>query len=141
MKILIILILSCVSLYGSDITTTTNIVGDITTKISERTGKDGKPDLHIEMVYRGKIKVLRIVSRLNKQGTLAVVSRSYLVDGKLEMVESDDDGDGTLESITVFNPDTDNFEMFTRQPDGSVKPVSTQNWIQSRERRLWPMSP
>jgi hypothetical protein len=42
------------------------------------------------------------------------------------MVESDDDGDGTLESIAVFNPDTDNFEMFTRQPDGSVKPVSTQ---------------
>ena len=42
------------------------------------------------------------------------------------MAESDEDGDGSLESITVFRPDTDDFEMFTRQADGTVRPVSTQ---------------
>ena len=126
MKTLAVLILFCTSLYGADIVTTTNVVGDITTKISERSAKDGKPDLRIETVYRGKTRVLRIVSRLNKQGTLAVVSRSYLVDGKLHMVESDDDGDGFLESIAVFDPVTDDFEMFTRQADGTVKPLSTE---------------
>jgi len=125
MKTLAILILFCTSLYGADITTT-NVVGDITTRISERTGNDGKPDLRIETVYRGKTKVLQILSRRNKQGALAIVSRSYLVDGKLHMVESDENGDGFFESVAVFDPVTDNFEMFTRQADGSVKPVSTE---------------
>ena len=126
MKILIILILSCVSLYSADVTTTTNVVGDITTKISERPDKNGKPELRIETVNRGKTKVMVITSRRNQQGVMAVTARSYLADGKLVMVESDEDGDGTLESVMVLAPDTDNFEMFTRQPDGSVKPVSTE---------------
>ncbi len=126
MRILVILMLLCSSLYGADVVTTTNFAGDITTKISERSGKDGKPDLRIETVYRGKTKVMMILSRRNQQGTMVITSRSYLTDGKLVMVESDEDHDGTLESIAVFEPDTDNFEMFTRQPDGTVKPVSTQ---------------
>jgi hypothetical protein len=125
MKTFAILILFCTSLYGADITTT-NIVGDITTKISERTDKDGRPDLRIETVYRGKTRVLRILSRLNKQGTLTVVSRGYLVDGKLHMVESDEDGDGFFESVFVFDPVSNDFEMFIRQSDGSVKPMSTE---------------
>ena len=126
MRILAILMLLCTSLYGADVVTTTNVAGDITTKISERSGKDGKPDLRIETVYRGKTKVMMILSRRNQQGTMVITSRSYLTDGKLVMVESDEDHDGTLESIAVFDPVTDDFEMFTRQPDGSVKPVSTQ---------------
>jgi hypothetical protein len=125
MRTLAILILFCASLYGAD-STTTNIVGDITTKVSGRTAKDGKPEVRIETVYRGKTKVLLILSRRNRQGVLAVVSRSYLVNGKLSMVESDEDGDGFFESVAVFDPVTDDFEMFTRQPDGTVKPVSTQ---------------
>ena len=125
MKTLAILILFSTSLYGADIATT-NVVGDITTKISERSGQDGKADLRVETIYRGKSKVLQILSRRNKQGALTVVSRSYLVDGKLHMVESDDDGDSFFESVAVFDPVTDNFEMFTRQADGSVKPVSTE---------------
>src|SRR5271170_2315534 len=104
MKILIILILSCASLYGADVTTTTNIVGDITTKISERSDKDGKPGLRIETVYRGKTKVMMITSRRNQQGVMVVTARSYLADGKLVMVESDEDGNGTLESMAVFEP-------------------------------------
>jgi hypothetical protein len=67
-----------------------------------------------------------IMSRRNKQGGMAVYDRNYLVDGKMVMGETDKDGDGFFESVTVFNPVTDNFEMFTRQPDGSVKPISTQ---------------
>ena len=126
MKIAIILILICASSYGADITTTTNIVGDITTKIFERVGKDGKPDLRIETVYRGKTKVMIIASRRKQEGAMAITMREYLVDGKLVMVESDESGDGKLESVYVFEPNTDNFEIFARQPDGSVKPVSTQ---------------
>jgi hypothetical protein len=42
------------------------------------------------------------------------------------MIESDENGDGFFESVAVFDPVTDDFEMFTRQADGSVKPVSTE---------------
>jgi hypothetical protein len=126
MKTLAILILFCPSLYGADITTT-NIVGDITTKVSNISGKDGEPEVRGETVYRGKTRVLQIISRRNKQGTMAVVSRAYCVGGKGEVVESDEDGDGFFESVAVFDPVTDDFELFTRQADGSVKPVSTES--------------
>jgi hypothetical protein len=125
MKTFAILFLLCTSVYGAD-TTTTNIVGDITTKVSEHTAKDGKPEFRIETVYRGKTKILQILSRPNKQGTLAVVSRSYFVDGDLVMIESDENGDGVFEHISLHHPGTADFEMFRLQPDGSVKPVSTQ---------------
>jgi hypothetical protein len=99
----------------------------ITNKVTEvDLDEDGKMDVRIETLYRGKTKVMMIMSRRNQEGVMAVTARSYLADGKLVMVESDEDGDGTLESVTVFEPDTDRFEMFTRQPDGAVKPVSTQ---------------
>lgn len=126
MKTLAILFLLCASVHGA-ITNSTNVVGDITTKVLERTAEEGKPDLHIETVYRGKTKVMMIMSRRNQNGVLAVTSRCYLAGGKLVMVESDEDGDGVFESLTVFNPDTEDFEKFIRQPDGSVKPMSTQS--------------
>ncbi len=126
MRTLAILFLFCASVYGADTTTTTNIVGDITTTVSERSGKDGKPAMRIETVYRGKTEILQTLSRPSKQGTLAIVSRSYLIGGNLVMVESDENRDGVFESVAIFDPSTDDFEVFTRQPDGSVKPVGTQ---------------
>ena len=124
MKALVILILLCVSSYGADIITT-NTTADITTKIFDRRDGDGKPSLRIETVYRDKTKVLVITSHRNKQGVMTV-TRGYMVGGKMVMAESDENGDGAFESVTVFDPATDDFEMFTRQPDGSVKPISTQ---------------
>jgi len=108
----------------------------ITSKVFERdSDKDGKPDLRVETVYRDGTKVMLIWSKPDAQGVLKVTSRSYLADGKLVMGESDEDGDGTLETITVFTPDTDEFEMFTRQSDGTVKPVSTRK-LDSTKRQV-----
>src|SRR6185369_1138956 len=65
----------------------------ITNKVTDiDRDKDGKIDVRIETVYRGKIKVMMIMSRRNQQDTMVVTSRSYLADGKLVMVESDEDG-------------------------------------------------
>ena len=120
MKTLIaFLLLLAVTAYADDSPGITNKVTEIDRD------KDGKIDVRIETVYRGKTKVMMIMSRRNQQGVMAV-TRSYLADGKLVMAESDEDGDGSFESITVFRPDADSFEMFTRQSDGTVKPVSTQ---------------
>jgi hypothetical protein len=123
MKTLAILILLCASSYGADIITT-NTTADITTIIYEHRDGDGKP-WHIERVFRGKTKIMMIVSHPDKQGVMTA-TRSYIVGGKVVMVESDENGDGVFESVTVFDPTTNDFEMFIRQPDGSVKPISTQ---------------
>jgi hypothetical protein len=57
---------------------------------------------------------------------MVVTSRSYLVGGDLVMTEADEKHDGTLQTIAVYHPGTNDMEIFTRQLDGSVKPVSTR---------------
>ena len=119
MKTLAVLILFCVSLVYAEDT-------NITSKVFEKKEQNGEIILRMETTYRGKEKVLMIMSRRNKQGRLAVTSRSYLVCGNLVMTESDEDRDGTFETIAAYSPGTDEIEVFIRQPDGTVKPVSTK---------------
>ena len=126
MKTFAILFLFCFSTYGAVTSSTTNVVGDITTKVFERTAKDGKPEMRIETVYRGKTRILKILSRRTKEGTLAIESRGYFVDGKVVMSECENDGNGGFKSFLLYHPGTDSIEIFQRQPDGSVNPVSTQ---------------
>jgi hypothetical protein len=80
----------------------------------------------VETVYRGKDKIMMITSRPNKGGMMVVTSRSYLVGGDLVAIESEENHGGILDTIAVYHPGTNDMEVFTRQPDGSVKPVSTQ---------------
>lgn len=100
---------------------------DITRKVSEADrDKDGQIDLRIETVYRGKSKVMQTISRRNQQGVMAVSTRAYVAHGVLVMAESDDDGDGVLETVGIFDANRKLTEMFRRRPDGGVEPVSTQ---------------
>ena len=124
MRTIALLFLLCASAYGDTITT--NVVDDITTKVSEfKSSKDGKTE-RIERVFRGKTEILQTWSRCNKQGVMVPTARSYLIGGDLVMIESDDDGDGVFKNISLYRPGTDDLEMFRREADGSVKPVSTQ---------------
>ena len=138
MRIFIILILFSASVYGADTVTTnievditttntvtTNIDGDITTTISELWATDGKPWNRTETVYRGKTKVLEILSHRDKQGILVVFCRHYFVNGVPQMEEDDFNGDGFF-TISLLNTNHYDFEMFVRQPDGSVKPMPTK---------------
>ena len=125
MKTLLFLILFCNASYAADITTT-NVAGDITTVVSERQDENGKPRWHLETLYRGREKILQVESHLNKEGRMALAWRSYFVGGNLVMSEGDDDGDGSLEHIAIHQPGTRDFELFVRQPDGSVRPESTK---------------
>ena len=99
---------------------------NITSKVSEKRDKDGKVILRIETVYRGKTKVLVTMSHTNKQGVLKADARSYFAGKDSVMIEADEDKDGFFESIMVSHPKTKEIELFTRQPDGSVKPVDTK---------------
>ena len=74
----------------------------------------------------GNEKVMMQTFRPNAQGVLAITSRSYLVGGDLVMTESDEHKSGRLDTIAVYRSGSDDMEVFARQSDGSVKPVSME---------------
>jgi hypothetical protein len=99
---------------------------DITTKVTEvDSDKDGRPNVRAERVFRGKDEVLQTLRTRRKTG-VTTTARSYSVAGDLLMIESDGDGDGFFEKIVIFHPMKKDIEVFTRHPDGSVSPVSTE---------------
>ena len=87
---------------------------------------DGKPDFHVETTYRGAQKIMIVWSDPNAQGVMKVTSRSYFAGGDMVTTESDEDRDGVFETLAVYRPDTGDMEVFTRQRNGSVTPVSAQ---------------
>jgi hypothetical protein len=103
----------------------TNASPDVTTKVEEHKDIDGNPDLRVETTYRGAKRILRVVSRPNKERKMAVWSRTYSVNGKSIATDSDDDGDGMFESLMLHSPDSDDLEIFRRKGDGTVMPTST----------------
>jgi len=115
----IILLFAAIGCYAGD-------TSDITNKVFEMKGDDGKVSFRIETTYRGKAKVMMEMFRPNAQGMPVISSRSYFAGGDMVMSECDDHKSGKLDTIIVYHPGTDDIEMFTRQADGSVKPVSTQ---------------
>ena len=67
-----------------------------------------------------------IWSKPDAKGVLRVSSRSYFAGGDMVTTESDEDRDGVFETIAVYRAGTKDMEVFTRQQDGSVTPVSGQ---------------
>lgn len=129
MKILAALILSCASLYGADNINTN--APDITTKVLEREREGGKTRLRLKTISRNNEPILRIL-RTTRAG-VTKVSRSYEVGEGLVMVETDEDGDGLFEAFSLFRPGKKDMEMFIRQLDGTVKPVSTQTLLATKK--------
>lgn len=100
---------------------------DITTKVFEPDrNKDGKPDLRVETVFRGKELVMVEWSKPNAEGGWSVTSRAFHAGGDMVAVEADEDGDGFLETLAVFRPGTEVMEVFVRQSDGKVQPVGAE---------------
>jgi hypothetical protein len=120
MKNLFAAILFCASVAYADDT-------NITRKVFEKKDKDGKVVSSYETIYRGKARVMLVIRRPNKDGVMIVTARSYLAGGELVLTESDEDHDGTLETLACYSPAKNEMEVFIRQPDGSVKPVSAKN--------------
>lgn len=103
----------------------TSITNGITTKVFERDrDQDGRMDYRMETFFRDGRKVLLVTSKLNADGKMAIVSRSYLVDGNMVLIEADENGDGVFETILATNPETNDYEVFTREIDGTAQPAS-----------------
>ena len=115
----IILLFVAIGCYAGDIS-------EVTSKVFEKKGKDGKVSFRMETTYRGKTKMMVEIFRPNAKGVLVISERSYLAGGDLVMTEADEYKSGKFDTIVVYHPGTDDIEVFTRLADGAVKPVSTQ---------------
>ncbi len=99
----------------------------ITAKVFERDrNQDGRIDFRMETFFRDGRKVLKVTSKLNANGKMAVDSRSYLVDGNMVLTEADENGDGVFETILAMNPETKDFDVFTREADGTAQPAGAR---------------
>jgi hypothetical protein len=113
----IILLFVAIGCYAGD-------TSDITQNVLDRTNLFGTRE-HFVTTYRGTKKVMTEIFSPGANGKLVITSRSYLVGGDLVILESAEHTPGKLDSIFIYNPRTDAMEAFTRQADGSVKPVNT----------------
>lgn len=51
------------------------------------------------------------------------------------MAESDEDNDGFFESFMVFDPETEDFEWFTRTTNNVVRPVTSEKLQDARSKK------
>lgn len=75
----------------------------------------------LERTYRGDKLVLTHFSN----GVNRTQARTYYFAGREAFAESDEDGNGFFETLTVFGDNISEFDVFIRKPDGSVAPVDT----------------
>jgi hypothetical protein len=86
-----------------------------------RTERSSGTKGYLERTYRGDELVLTHFSN----GVNRTQARTFYCAGRETAAESDEDGDGFFETLTVFGKTMSEFEMFTRKSDGSLVPVST----------------
>lgn len=110
---------------------------EVTRKSLERDqNKDGKPDVRIESVFRGKERVLVIWSKSDKSGVWTVTARAFYAGGAMVAGESDENGDGFFETLTTYRDGTEDMEVFARQRDGSVQPVSSEKLAAFKKKNI-----
>ncbi|MEY2428253.1 MAG: hypothetical protein QOJ40_1138 [Verrucomicrobiota bacterium] len=85
--------------------------------------QDGQVDSYIDSVYRGKERILLTDIRLKKNKYRIRMIRAYFANGK-DVVDEIDYEDGT-QVIRLYKDDSLS-EMFRRQVDGTVEPVSSE---------------
>lgn len=95
---------------------------EISTKIVETARDSGRIRLRILTTFRGKQRSIVEIQKITLAATN--VTRSFYAGSHLAMIESDDDADGVFESFCLFREGSRDFEMFNRNPNGTVSPVS-----------------
>lgn len=96
---------------------------------TERHVLPGRP-VSIERTYRGEQCVVAEMSENGRR------TRGFTLNGKTLMVETDTDGDGFLEEFMIFDPETGDFECFTRTTNNLVQPVSSARLQELRQKKL-----
>jgi hypothetical protein len=110
----------------------TVVLGLFATELPQvRTKKESFPQKHltIQKTYRGNQRIMVEMDNNGKK------TRGFSVNGKIVAIEADEDGDGFWESLMVFDPDTGEFEVFAREKDGAVSPVSSERLEELRAKK------
>lgn len=92
----------------------------------EKRDQDGKINAYVDTVFRGNVRVLMTVRTLTKNKYGIKMTRAYFCEGK-DVVDEIHFDDGTQE--IRLNKDDILYEMFRRQSDGSVEPVSSEELV------------
>lgn len=85
--------------------------------------------LSVERTYRGN---QCIVLEMTEGDTR---TRAFRINGKTVMAESDEDGDGFFENFMVFDPETEDFEWFTRTTNNIVHPVASEKLQEAKSKK------
>lgn len=79
--------------------------------------------------YRGKRCILLEMTDKGKK------SRSYSVNANVVFSETDEDNDGFFESFMVFDPESQDFEWFSRTTNNTVSPVPSAKLLELKARK------
>jgi len=85
--------------------------------------------LSVERTYRGKQCIVLEMTEGGKR------TRAFRINGKTVMAESDEDNDGFFESFMVFDPETEDFEWFTRTTNNVVRPVPSEKLQDAKSKK------
>lgn len=77
-------------------------------------------NLKIRSTYRGKQRILYELEDERGKG------RSYILNGRIVATEVDEDKDDFYEGFAIWSNDGEEFEMFLRSTNGTVRPVPTE---------------
>jgi hypothetical protein len=125
MKLLITL-LSCFVLLGCNHSISPDEVnGALRTESTEFT-KPSVGKVTIATTYRGDERILMVMTYSN------ITTRTFCLHGEPVYVESDENGDGFFESLMIAGETMDDFEQFTRKPDGTVEPISKEAFLEMK---------
>jgi hypothetical protein len=133
MKTMTFLLMLCASSWGGEVMTT-NVVGELTSVVTDYKTKDGWSCGQSEAIYRGKSKLLEEIRGWSRLGNPVLSQRIYFAGGGLVMREWEIGTNGVPGMTCVYHQGGTNLEMFQRQPDGSVKPVSGELFERSRKK-------
>jgi hypothetical protein len=92
----------------------------------EKRDQDGKINAYVDTVFRGNVRVLMTVRTLTKNKYGIKMTRAYFAGGK-DVVDEIHYDDGT-QRISLYKEDI-LCEMFRRQGDGSLEPVSSEELV------------
>ena len=98
---------------------------EITTK------KESYPEKHLttQRTYRGGRCILFEMTENGKR------TRVFTINGKAVAAESDEDNDGFFESLMIIDPETGDFEWFTRATNNIVRPVASEKLQEAKAKK------
>lgn len=97
-------------------------------KISVKESSIPEKDFSMKKTYRGEQRILAEMTNRGKK------ARLYILNG-FTAGESDEDGDGFFETVSIMDDSTGEFEQFIKEKDGSVRPLESEKLLELYQKK------